>query len=66
MPAVAITDQCNLFALVKFYSAALERGMQPIIGVDLHAARARRQAGPAAADAARARTWTATAISRGS
>ena len=35
MPAVAVTDQCNLFAMVKFYRAALERGVQPIIGVDL-------------------------------
>jgi DNA polymerase III subunit alpha len=35
MPAVALSDQCNLFAMVKFYRAALERGVQPIIGVDL-------------------------------
>ncbi|MFO1399963.1 MAG: DNA polymerase III subunit alpha [Steroidobacteraceae bacterium] len=35
MPAVAITDQGNLFALVKFYRAALEQGIQPIVGVDL-------------------------------
>ena len=35
MPAVAISDQCNLFAMVKFYRAALARGIQPIIGVDL-------------------------------
>ena len=35
MPAVALTDQCNLFAMVKFYRAALARGIQPIIGVDL-------------------------------
>jgi DNA polymerase III subunit alpha len=35
MPAVAVTDQCNLFAMVKFYRAALERGVQPIVGVDL-------------------------------
>ena len=35
MPAVALTDQGNLFAMVKFYRAALERGVQPIIGVDL-------------------------------
>ena len=35
MPAVALTDQCNLFAMLKFYRAALERGVQPIIGVDL-------------------------------
>ncbi|HEV7432945.1 MAG TPA: PHP domain-containing protein, partial [Steroidobacteraceae bacterium] len=36
MPAVAISDQYNLFAMVKFYRAALARGVQPIIGVDLH------------------------------
>jgi DNA polymerase III subunit alpha len=35
MPAVAATDQCNLFAMVKFYRAALARGIKPIIGVDL-------------------------------
>ena len=36
MPAVAVTDQSNLFAMVKFYRAALERGVKPLIGVDLH------------------------------
>src|SRR5579885_1474665 len=35
MPAVAATDQCNLFAMVKFYRAALARGVKPVIGVDL-------------------------------
>jgi DNA polymerase III subunit alpha len=35
MPAVALTDQCNLFAMVKFYRAALARGVKPLIGVDL-------------------------------
>ena len=35
MPAVGISDQHNLFAMVKFYRAALARGVQPIIGVDL-------------------------------
>ena len=35
MPAVAVTDQSNLFALVKFYRAALARGIKPIAGVDL-------------------------------
>ncbi|MCC7461345.1 MAG: DNA polymerase III subunit alpha [Gammaproteobacteria bacterium] len=35
MAAIAVTDQCNLFALVKFYRAALEQGIQPIVGVDL-------------------------------
>jgi DNA polymerase-3 subunit alpha len=35
MPAVALTDECNLFAMVKFYRAALSAGIKPIIGVDL-------------------------------
>ena len=35
MPAVAVTDQCNLFALVKFYKAALAAGVKPIVGVDV-------------------------------
>jgi len=35
MPAVAVTDQNNLFAMVKFYRAALAGGIKPIIGVDL-------------------------------
>ncbi len=34
MPAVALTDQSNLFATVKFYRAALAKGIQPLIGVD--------------------------------
>jgi DNA polymerase-3 subunit alpha len=33
--AVALTDECNLFAMVKFYRAALAAGIKPIIGVDL-------------------------------
>jgi DNA polymerase III subunit alpha len=35
MPACAITDQNNLFGLVKFYRAALSAGIKPIIGVDV-------------------------------
>ena len=35
MPAVALTDECNLFAMVKFYRAALSAGIKPIIGCDL-------------------------------
>ena len=35
MPAVALTDQGNLFAMVKFYRAAQAGGVKPIIGVDL-------------------------------
>ncbi len=34
MPAVAVTDQSNLFALVKFYRAAIAAGIKPIVGVD--------------------------------
>jgi len=35
MPAVALTDQGNLFGLIKFYRLALASGIKPIIGVDL-------------------------------
>lgn len=35
MPAVAITDQSNLCALVKFYKATRGGGVKPIIGVDI-------------------------------
>ena len=34
MPAVALTDQSNLFAMVKFYKEALNAGVKPLIGVD--------------------------------
>jgi DNA polymerase III subunit alpha len=34
MPAVALTDQSNLFAMVKFYKQALVSGVKPLIGVD--------------------------------
>lgn len=35
MPAVAVTDQSNLFALVKFYKAAMAEGVKPIVGSDV-------------------------------
>jgi DNA polymerase-3 subunit alpha len=35
MPAVAVTDESNLFAMVKFYRGALKAGVKPLIGVDL-------------------------------
>ena len=35
MPAVAMTDQNNVFGLVKFYRAAFAAGVKPLIGVDL-------------------------------
>lgn len=35
MPAVAITDQYNLFAAIKFYKLAQEAGIKPILGADV-------------------------------
>ena len=35
MPALALTDQSNLFALVKFYKAAEKAGIKPIAGADV-------------------------------
>jgi DNA polymerase III subunit alpha len=35
MPALALTDETNLFGLVKFYKAAQGAGLKPIIGSDL-------------------------------
>ena len=34
MPAVALTDQSNLFGMVKFYKEAQAAGIKPLIGVD--------------------------------
>jgi DNA polymerase-3 subunit alpha len=34
MPAIALTDQSNLFAMVKFYKVAQAAGVKPLIGVD--------------------------------
>ena len=34
MPAVAITDQCNFYGLIKFYTAVQSAGIKPIIGAD--------------------------------
>ncbi len=35
IPAVALTDECNMFALVKFYKACSAAGIKPIGGCDL-------------------------------
>ena len=35
MPAVAVNDDNNLFALVKFYKAAQELGVKPLVSVDV-------------------------------
>src|SRR5256885_10355681 len=38
MPAVAGTDQGNLFAMMKFYRQALRAGLKPLVGGDLQGA----------------------------
>lgn len=38
MPAVGLTDPCNLYALIKFYRGARGLGIQPIAGSDLELA----------------------------
>ncbi len=35
MPAVAVTDQSNLFSVVKFYQAAMSVKIKPILGADI-------------------------------
>jgi DNA polymerase-3 subunit alpha len=34
MPAVAITDVCNFYGLIKFYTAAQNNGVKPLLGAD--------------------------------
>ncbi|MFO0509724.1 MAG: PHP domain-containing protein, partial [Gammaproteobacteria bacterium] len=46
MPAVAVTDQVNLFAMVKFYREAMAQGVKPVIGVDLLVAERGERAQP--------------------
>ena len=36
MPAVALTDLNNMFGAVRFYRAALDAGVKPILGADLN------------------------------
>jgi DNA polymerase III subunit alpha len=36
MPAVALTDHSNLFALIKFYKAAQSAGIKPVVGCDVN------------------------------
>ncbi len=35
MPAVALTDQGNLYGLMKFHRACTDNGVKPIVGLDL-------------------------------
>jgi DNA polymerase-3 subunit alpha len=34
MPAIAVTDLSNLFAAIKFYQAAIKKGIKPIVGAE--------------------------------
>jgi len=47
MAAVAVTDQSNLFAMVKFYREALRSGVKPLVGVDLLVREESERAAPA-------------------
>ncbi len=47
MPAIAITDQGNVSALVKFYKPALARGVKPIVGADVWVVESREDREPA-------------------
>lgn len=40
-PALALTDHMNLFAVIKFYKAAMAAGIKPILGADIVLANAR-------------------------
>jgi len=40
MPAVAVTDQCNFYGLIKFYNTAQGAGVKPIGGADFWVASA--------------------------
>jgi DNA polymerase-3 subunit alpha len=46
MPAIALTDQSNLFAMVKFYKEAQAAGIKPLIGVDAWVREAGERAPP--------------------
>jgi len=46
IPSVALTDQSNLFAMVKFTRAALAAGIKPVIGVDALVRRGDEQEAP--------------------
>ncbi len=46
MPALALTDESNLFALVKFYRGAVARGIKPIVGADVWIAAAPEDRAP--------------------
>lgn len=42
MPAVALTDNGNMFGAIEFYFACLDKGVKPILGLDVYMAPASR------------------------
>ena len=46
MPAVALTDQSNLFGMVKFYRRAQQAGVKPLVGADVRIRNAADRARP--------------------
>ncbi len=46
MPAIAMTDQSNVSALVKFYRETVARGIKPIVGADIRIAQSREDSEP--------------------
>ena len=38
MPALALTDNCNLYGAVEFYQTCKKKGIKPIIGIDAYVA----------------------------
>ena len=36
LPAVALTDLCNMFAAIKFYKISLSKGIKPIFGSEIY------------------------------
>ena len=42
MPAVAITDHGNLFGAIEFYTAAIQAGVKPIVGMEAYLAPEKR------------------------
>lgn len=46
MPAIALTEQGNLFSAIKFYRAAQQHGIKPIIGIDIRITEPTEQKNP--------------------
>ncbi len=38
MPAIALTDNCNLYGAIEFYQACKKKDIKPIIGIDAYVA----------------------------